>query len=67
MRMALKVMLSSVSRGLANVRDSIDPVLKILKYGVIRFETVTKALSVPPRATCVAMVEDCDIYLLILG
>lgn len=65
--MALKVMLSSVSRGLADVRDSIDPVLKILKYGVIRFETVTKALSVPPRTTCVAMVEDCDIYLLILG
>jgi hypothetical protein len=65
--MALKVMLSSVSRGLADVRDSIDPVLKILKYGVIRFETVTKALSVPPRSTCVAMVEDCDIYLLILG
>ena len=59
--------LSSVRRGLADVRDSVDPVIKILKYGVIRFETVTKTLSVPPRATCVAMVEDCDIYLLILG
>jgi hypothetical protein len=64
--MALKVMLSSVRRGLADVRDSVDPVIKILKYGVIRFETVTKA-PVPARATCVAMVEESDIYLLILG
>jgi hypothetical protein len=64
--MALKVMLSSVRRGLADVRDSVDPVLKILKYGVIRFEMVVKT-PVPARATCVAMVEDCDIYLLILG
>src|SRR6185369_14651183 len=64
--MALKVMLSSVRRGLADVRDSIDPVVKIVKYGVIRFETVVKT-PVPPRATCVAMVEESDIYLLILG
>lgn len=64
--MALKVMLSSVRRGLADVRDAAAPVIKILRYDVIRFETVTKT-PVPARATCVAMVEDCDIYLLILG
>ena len=64
--MALKVMLSSVRRGLADVRDAVAPVIKILRYDVIRFETVVK-MPVPPRATCVAMVEDCDIYLLILG
>jgi hypothetical protein len=64
--MALKVMLSSVVRGLADVRDAVSPVIKIRRYDVIRFETVVK-MPVPPRATCVAMVEDCDIYLLIVG
>lgn len=64
--MALKVMLSSVVRGLADVRESVAPVLKILKYEVIRFETVVKT-PVPPRTTCVEMVEASDIYLLILG
>jgi hypothetical protein len=64
--MALKVMLSSVRRGLADVRDAADPVIKILRYGVIRFETVAKT-PVPARVTCVAMVEESDIYLLILG
>jgi hypothetical protein len=64
--MPLKVMLSSVRRGLADVRDAVDPVIKILKYGVIRFETVVKT-PVPARVTCVAMVEESDIYLLILG
>ena len=64
--MPLKVMLSSVRRGLADVRDAIAPVIKILRYDVVRFETVVKT-PVPPRATCVAMVEDSDIYLLILG
>jgi hypothetical protein len=66
MRMALKVMLSSVRDGLADVRDAVAPVIKILRYGVIRFETVVKAPA-PPRATCVEMVQDSDIYLLILG
>ena len=65
-RMALKVMLSSVRRGLADVRDAAGPVIKILRYDVIRFETVVKT-PMPPRATCVQMVEDSDIYLLILG
>ena len=64
--MALKVMLSSVVRGLADVRDAVAPVIKILRYDVIRFETVVKT-PVPPRATCVEMIEDSDIYLLILG
>jgi len=64
--MPLKVMLSSVRRGLADVRDAIDPVIKILRYDVIRYETVTKT-PVPARATCVAMVEASDIYLLLLG
>lgn len=64
--MALKVMLSSVRRGLADVRDSAAPVIKILKYDCIRFEDVT-GLPVPPRAVCVQMVEACDMYLLILG
>jgi hypothetical protein len=64
--MALKVMLSSVRRGLADVRDAVAPVIRILRYDVIRFETVVKT-PVPARAACVAMVEDSDIYLLILG
>lgn len=63
---ALKVMLSSVRRGLADVRDSVAPVLTILKYQVVRFETVTKT-PVPARAACVAMVEESDMYLLLLG
>jgi hypothetical protein len=65
--MALKVMLSSVRRGLADVRDAVAPVLTILRYEVIRFETVVKTTPAPPRATCVEMVEHSDIYLLILG
>lgn len=65
--MALKVMLSSVKRGLADVRDAVAPVLEILKFEVIRFETVVKTTPAPPRATCVEMVKDSDIYLLILG
>ena len=65
--MALKVMLSSVRRGLADVRDSVAPVLKILRYDVIRFETVVTTTPAPPRAICVEMVETADIYLLILG
>jgi hypothetical protein len=64
--MALKVMLSSVRRGLVDVRDAAAPVIKILRYDVIRFETVVKT-PVPARAASVAMVEDSDIYLLILG
>jgi hypothetical protein len=64
--MPLKVMLSSVRRGLADVRDSVAPVIKILRYEVVRFETVVKT-PVPPRAACVAMVEESDIYLLLLG
>lgn len=64
--MALKVMLSSVRVGLADVRDSVAPVITILKYSVIRFESATKT-PVPPRATCVEMVEQSDIYLLLLG
>jgi hypothetical protein len=65
--MALKVMLSSVRRGLADVRDAVAPVLTILNYEVIRFETIVKTTPAPPRATCVEMVEHSDIYLLILG
>ena len=65
--MTLKVMLSSVRRGLADVRDSVAPVLKIVRYDVIRFETVVTTTPAPPRAICVEMVETADIYLLILG
>jgi hypothetical protein len=46
--MALKVMLSSVRRGLADVRDAVAPVIKILRHDVIRFETVVKT-PVPAR------------------
>ncbi len=61
-----KVMLSSVRRGLADVRDAAAPVIKILKYEPLRFEDVT-GQPVPSRAVCIQLVEDCDIYLLILG
>lgn len=64
--MALKVMMSSVRSGLADVRDAAAPVITILDYECLRFETVT-AQPVPPRAVCVGMVERTDIYLLFLG
>jgi hypothetical protein len=64
--MALKVMMSSVRRGLADVRDAAAPVITILDYECARFETVT-AQPVPSRAVCIGMVEGSDIYLLILG
>jgi len=64
---AVKVMLSSVRRGLADVRDSVTPVLRYLGYEVLRFEDVTTLGSAPPRAVCVEMVEAADIYLLLLG
>ena len=64
--MALKVMVSSVRRGLAVERDAMRPVIKILGYQPIRFEDFT-ALPVPPRAACVEAVTDADIYLLLLG
>lgn len=62
----MKVMLSSVRRGLADVRDATAPVIEILGYTCVRFENVTDQV-VPPRAVCIQMVSDCDIYLLLLG
>lgn len=59
-------MISSVRRGLANERDAIAPVLSIMGYEPVRFEDVT-AQPVPPRAVCVQLVTDSDIYLLLLG
>lgn len=64
--MRLKVMLSSVRRGLADVRDSVAPVLTILNYECVRFEQVSQQ-PVPSRAVCVQMVEGSEIYLLLLG
>lgn len=64
--MRLKVMLSSVRRGLADVRDSVAPVVTILNYECVRFEQVSLQ-PVPPRAVCVQMVEESEIYLLLLG
>lgn len=59
-------MISSVRRGLAAERDAIAPVLTILGYEPVRFETAT-AQPVPPRAVCVELVSTSDIYLLLLG
>lgn len=64
--MRLKVMMSSVRRGLAEVRDAIAPVADILGYEPVRFETFTQQ-PVPPRAVCVDAVKASDIYLLLLG
>lgn len=64
--MPLKVMVSSVRRGLADVRDAVRPLLDVLGYESIRFEDLT-AQPVPPRAVCVDAVDRCDIYLLLLG
>jgi hypothetical protein len=65
--MPTKVMISSVRKGLSDVRDAIDPVLKIMGHEVIRFETRVKTQPAPPRAVCVEMVEESDVYLLLLG
>lgn len=46
---ALKVMVSSVRLGLADVRDAVRPLLVVLGYEPIRFEDLTP-LPVPPRA-----------------
>lgn len=65
--MGLKVMISSVRRGgLGPVRDAVAPVLEILGYEPVRFETVT-ARPVPSRTVCIEMVHQCDVYLLLLG
>lgn len=64
--MPLRVMISSVRRGLAAERDSIAPVLPIMGYQPVRFEDAT-AQPVPPRAVCVELVSSSDIYLLLLG
>ena len=62
---ALKVMLSSVRRGLANVRGTVAP-SSDPRYDRIRFEDVT-GHPVPPPAVGVQMVDNSDIYVLILG
>jgi hypothetical protein len=59
-------MISSVRRGLADARDALAPVLTILGYEPVRFEDAT-AQPVPPRAVCVELVTNSDIYLLLLG
>lgn len=64
--MPLRVMISSVRRGLAAERDALRPVITILNYTPIRFEDFT-AQPVPSRAVCVDAVTGSDIYLLLLG
>jgi hypothetical protein len=59
-------MISSVRRGLAAERDAVAPVLSIMGYEPVRFEDAT-AQPVPPRAVCVELVTNSDIYLLLLG
>lgn len=64
--MPLRVMISSVRRGLAAERDALRPVITILNYTPVRFEDFT-AQPVPSRAVCVDAVTGSDIYLLLLG
>jgi hypothetical protein len=59
-------MVSSVRRGLADVRDAVRPMITVLGHEPVRFEDFT-AQPVPPRAACVEAVTTSDIYLLLLG
>jgi hypothetical protein len=64
--MPLRVMVSSVRRGLADARDAVRPMITVLGFTPVRFEDLT-AQTVPPRAVCVDAVTGSDIYLLLLG
>lgn len=65
--MTRKVMISSVRRGgLGPVRDAVAPVLKTWGYEPLRFEDI-ESRPIPSRAVCLDLVEQADIYLLLLG
>jgi hypothetical protein len=62
----VKVFISSVRRGLEDERDSLPGLIQATGHVPRRFEDYT-AMGVPSRQACLDGVEDCDVYLLLLG
>ncbi len=62
----MKVFISSVRRGLEDERDALPGLIQASGHVPKRFEDYT-ALPVPSRQACLDGVEDCDVYLLLLG
>lgn len=62
----MKVMISSVRRGLERERDALPGLITALGHQPVRFEDFT-AQPVPSREACLKAVSDSDVYLLLLG
>ncbi len=63
---AMKVMISSVRRGLEAERDALPGLIMALGHDPVRFEDFS-ALPRPSREACMHAVHESDVYLLILG
>ena len=62
----MKVFLSSVRRGLEEERDCLPGLIRAVGHHVLRFEDFG-AQAVPSREACLRGVDECDLYLLLLG
>lgn len=62
----MRVFISSVRRGLEDERDALPGLIGAIGYTPRRFEDYT-AQPYPSRQVCVEGVNDCDVYLLLLG
>ena len=62
---AVKVMISSVRRGLEAERDALTGLIMALGHAPVRFEDFS-ALPQPSREACMRAVQESDVYLLIL-
>jgi Domain of unknown function (DUF4062) len=62
----VKVMISSVRRGLEAERDALTGLIMALGHAAVRFEDFS-ALPQPSREACMRAVQESDVYLLILG
>jgi len=63
---AVKVMISSVRRGLEAERDALAGLIMAMGHVPVRFEDFS-ALPQPSREACMRAVQESDVYLLILG
>ena len=62
----MKIMISSVRRGLEQERDALRGLIMALGHEPVRFEDFT-AQPVPSREACLQAVTESDVYLLLLG
>ena len=62
----MKVFISSVRRGLEEERDCLPGLIRALGHEPLRFEDFS-AQAVPGREACLRGVDECAVYLLLLG